>query len=214
MDLNIELMRRCAETPEAADRRGLEAAAIDLADAFASDPLLSWVSRTDTKRDAARAAFFQFILRELVWGVGEILRPSVGGAAAVWMPSEKLGPNPLIKELAAIPIILRLCGWSRLPRFLKMRAALDDHHPMERPHDYLFMLGVSPAAQGRGIGSRLLKFRTDQLDAARRPAFLETATEANVRLYRRHGFEVINHYRPEAAGPLVWAMWREPRAAI
>lgn len=214
MDLNIELMRRGAETPETADMRSLEAVAIDLADAFISDPLLSWVSRTDTKRDAARAALFRLILREFVLGVGQILRPSVGGAAAVWMPSERLGPNPLMKELAAIPTILGLCGWSRLPRFLKMRAALSEHHPMETPHDYLFMLGVSPAAQGHGIGSRLLKFRTDQLDAARRPAFLETATEANVRLYSRHGFEVIDHYRPGAEGPLVWAMWREPPIAI
>jgi hypothetical protein len=47
------------------------------------------------------------------------------------------------------------------------------------------------------------------LDTSGTPAFLETATERNVALYRRHGFDVIAQYRPAPDGPQVWAMWRE-----
>ena len=57
----------------------------------------------------------------------------------------------------------------------------------------------------------LLKARLDRLDADGVPAFLETATEANVRLYSRHGFEVIGEYNAPPDGPKNWAMWREPR---
>ena len=89
---------------------------------------------------------------------------------------------------------------------------MDKHHPMGRPHAYLWFLGVTHAAQGHGVGSRLLKVATDRLDANGRPAYLETQTERNLALYRRHGFEVISEHRPRPDGPMLWSMWREPGA--
>jgi ribosomal protein S18 acetylase RimI-like enzyme len=147
----------------------------------------------------------------MVLGVGEAMRPASGGAVAIWMPSEALGPNPLYKELQAFPTLLRLSGWSRLGRLMRLREAMDRRHPMDRPHAYLWFQGVAPQAQGQGVGSRLLKARTDQLDATRLGAFLETSTERNVSLYQRHGFEVVAEYRPGPSGPTNWAMWRNPR---
>ena len=207
----IEAMRRAAEAPEIADAVGAEAAAGDLAAAFVADPVFDWFSRPDDRRAAARLHFFRHLMKELIVDVGEVMRPSTGGGAAVWMRSESLGPNPFIKELAALPMLLGLTGWRRFPRMLRLRDVMDSHHPMERPHDYLWFLGVTPDAQGHGVGSRLIKARLDALDAKGRPAFLETATEANVRLYSRHGFEVIGEYSPPPDGPKNWAMWREPK---
>jgi ribosomal protein S18 acetylase RimI-like enzyme len=209
--MDIEQMRRSAEAPEIATANAADDVARDLTDAFSADPVFSWFSRQDARRDAARLAFFRHLLRELVFGVGEVQRPSTGGAAAVWMPSEAFGFNPMIRELRALPILLSLTGWSRFMRMVQLREAMDRHHPMDRPHTYLWFLGVTPEAQGHGVGSRLLKAKTDHLDAARRPAFLETSTQRNVALYRRHGFEVVAEYRPSPAGPVNWAMWRDPR---
>jgi ribosomal protein S18 acetylase RimI-like enzyme len=209
--MDIEWMRRSAEAPETATAANADAVAGDLAAAFALDPVFDWFSRIDAQRDAARLAFFRHRVTELVLSVGEVLRPATGGAAAVWMPSEALGPNPLHKELQALPIVLGLTGWSRFVRLMQLRDAMDRHHPMDRPHAYLWFLGVTPELQGHGVGSRLLKAKTDRLDAKRRPAFLETATTRNVELYRRHGFEVVAEYRPSPTGPMIWAMWRDPR---
>lgn len=209
--MDMELMRLGAEAPEAATAMSVDSVARDLADAFALDPVFTWFSRADDRRDAARLGFFRHLMKALLPGGGEVLRPSTGGAAAVWIPSEALGPLPLSRELRGLPALLRLTGWSRIWRLLQLREAMDRHHPMDRPHAYLWFLGVTPLAQGQGVGSRLLKAKTDQLDAARRPAFLETATERNVALYRRHGFEVVAEYRPGASGPTNWAMWRDPR---
>lgn len=52
-------------------------------------------------------------MQALVLDTGEIMRPATGGAAAVWMASETLGPNPLVKELAALPTLIGLSGWRR-----------------------------------------------------------------------------------------------------
>jgi ribosomal protein S18 acetylase RimI-like enzyme len=138
------------------------------------------------------------------------MRPEAGGGAAVWIPSETLVPQSLIEELRALPLLLATTGLGRFGRLLALRAAMDKHHPMDRPHTYLWFIGVTPKAQGLGIGSRLLKAGLDQLDSAGRPAFLETSTERNVALYRRHGFEIIADYKPTPDGPQTYGMWREP----
>jgi ribosomal protein S18 acetylase RimI-like enzyme len=207
--MDIEQMRRDAEAPVKADAASAESVARDLAAAFVDDPLFDWFSRTDARRDGARLDFFRFFMKALVLPSGETLRPASGGGAAIWMGSETQGSNTLGEELQALPVLLGLTGWRRFPRMVRLRGVMDKAHPMDRPHAYLWFLGVTPEAQGRGIGSRLLKAKLDQLDLSGTPAFLETATERNVALYRRHGFDVIAQYRPAPDAPPMWAMWRE-----
>lgn len=201
-------MRRGAEDPVLTDHNTMGQAAQDLADAFVTDPHVSWFVRGDRHCDAARLKFFQFILAGIALPLGEARRPLAGGAAALWIPSETLGPSPLIEELKLLPILLSITGFSRFGRLAALRAAMDKHHPMDQPHSYLMFIGVAPRAQGLGIGSRLLKAGLDRLDAEGRPAFLETSTERNVALYRRHGFEIIADYRPSPTGPQTYGMWR------
>jgi ribosomal protein S18 acetylase RimI-like enzyme len=211
--MDLETLRRDAEHPTTATRAEIAGAAADLAAAFVDDPLFDWFMRADARRDAARERFFRVILSEIAFPDGRIQRPASGGAAAVWIPSEKLGPQPLQRELRGLPMLLNATGVSRFGRLLALRKAMDAGHPMATPHDYLWFLGVHPDAQGHGVGSRLLKAETDRLDAAGRAGFLETATSRNVPLYQRHGFKVISEYLPAADAPVVWAMWRDPAPA-
>jgi ribosomal protein S18 acetylase RimI-like enzyme len=208
--MNLDAIRRDAETPVAATSQTIDSTAADLAAAFVEDPLFDWFMRADAARTPARSRFFRVILREAAFPDGVIERPAAGGAAAVWIPSEALGPQPIHREIRALPMLLNAAGLGRFGRLLQLREAMDKHHPMDRPHDYLWFLGVHPDAQGAGIGSRLLASKTARLDAAGRGGFLETATPRNVPLYSRHGFNTISEYRPAPNAPLIWAMWREP----
>lgn len=210
--MNIEALRRGAEQPVEARLSDLSGVAADLADAFGDDVMFDWFLRTDPSRDAARVRFFDFILRRMVWGDGRIERPATGGAAAIWLMSEVLKPTPLLTELAALPVLLGATGLARFGRLTALREMIDRNHPLDRPHAYLMFLGVSRAAQGHGVGSRLLKVGTDRCDAAGLPAYLETQTERNIALYRRHGFEVTLEDRPRPDAPPMWSMWREPVA--
>ncbi|HWA63798.1 MAG TPA: N-acetyltransferase [Caulobacteraceae bacterium] len=207
--MDIDQMRRDAETPVLATEADLPGVARDLSDAFADDPMFDWFLRADARRDEARLRMFNLLVGGMARGVGRIERPASGGAAAIWMPFEWLGPTPLSQELRALPTLLFATGLARFGRLAAMRADMDKHHPMERRHAYLWFLGVARQAQGRGVGSRLLKHATDRLDAEGLPAYLETQTERNVGLYRRHGFEVISEHKARADAPNMWSMWRE-----
>ena len=83
------------------------------------------------------------------------------------------------------------------------------HHPKER-HWYLQMLGTEPASQSRGLGSAILGPVLDRCDREGERVYLESSKERNIPFYARHGFEVTQEIQVPR-GPVVWAMWREPR---
>jgi ribosomal protein S18 acetylase RimI-like enzyme len=209
--MDVDAMRRGAEAPERAGPGDLDAVAADLADAFDNDIMFNWFFRADSKRASAHQRFFRLIVRMAASQNGVIERPACGGAAAIWMPFEAVGPMSLMDELRAFPTLLNATGLSRLGRLMALRDDMDKHHPMDRPHAYLWFLGVTHAAQGHGVGSRLLSVATRRLDAEARPAYLETQTERNLHLYGRHGFEVISEHKPRPDAPTLWSLWRDPR---
>jgi ribosomal protein S18 acetylase RimI-like enzyme len=209
--MDADTIRREAETPVLGGPADLEEVVQTLSDAFAVDPHFDWFMRADSKRDAARRAFFQLLMTHESHK-GRIDRPASGGAAAVWMPFDALGPIPLSADLRLLPTLLRTTGFARFGRLMAIRADMDNHHPLDRPHAYLWFLGVSPAAQGHGVGSALLRAASARLDAERMPAYLETGTTRNVALYERHGFRVLSEHRARPEAPTMWSMWREPGA--
>ena len=204
--------RREAETPALATRDDLEEVVTTLADAFADDVDMAWFMRADARRAWARRRLFARLIRTTAFPRGRIERPASGGAAAVWLPFESVRPDPLIEVLLDGFRLMPVTGPLRAHRLMALRRSMDRHHPMDRPHAYLWFLGVAPAAQGRGIGSALLRSALARYDAARMPTFLETNTERNLALYRRHGYEVTGEHRAMRGGPVMWTMWREPSA--
>ena len=207
---DVGAMRASAETPVQASAGDVEEDAATLSDAFAVDPLMDWFLRADERRAAVRLAFFRMLVREEGFPLGRIDRPAGGGAAAIWMPYEWLGPTPLLTELRGLPAMLDATGLARFPRLGAIRRDMAAHHPKEPGHAYLWFLGVAPAAQGRGVGSALLRAANARLDAEGLPAYLETATTRNVALYKRHGFKVISEHKARPDAPTMWSMWREP----
>lgn len=209
-DEEIVALRRAAEAPVSASMADLSRVADDLSAAFATDPVFNWFLRDDTRHASARLKLFHLLIG-MGLADGQVTRPATGGAAAIWLPSESLGPTPFLQELRALPTLLHATAMRRLPRMAALRAMMDAHHPKE-PHAYLWFLGVRPEAQGHGVGSRLLAAGLASVDARGLPAYLESSNEANVPLYRRHGFEVVEVLRARPDAPPMWAMWRPAQA--
>jgi ribosomal protein S18 acetylase RimI-like enzyme len=91
-------------------------------------------------------------------------------------------------------------------RGLEVAGLIEKHLPKE-PVWYLHYAGCDPAYQGQGFGGAAIRAGLDRADEDGLPAYLETADEKNVALYRNFGFEVKHSWHvPE--GPQFWGMQR------
>lgn len=99
---------------------------------------------------------------------------------------------------------------SRVPLFRDTVETAAKHTPQE-PHWYLAVIGADPAAQGQGHGAALLRSGLAKADAAGLPAYLESTKPSNLPFYEHFGFTVREELLLPGDGPVLWAMWREPR---
>jgi ribosomal protein S18 acetylase RimI-like enzyme len=181
-----------------------------LARAFDADPFFNWFVLQDSRRAERFTAAFDLILRRMSRNLNETFTTTSLGGCAIWKrPSEHaLGFG---EELSLLPAFARVMGWRALPRFsgLLGRAQRLHQRLAPEPHYYLFVLGVDPAEQRRGIGSQLLEPVLVRCDAEQKLGSLETARAENLPFYARHGFQVV-HVLDEVGFPKLWLMLREP----
>ena len=183
-----------------ADRNGL---APMLARAFHDDPPMVWAHPDEASRPRRAERFFAARLRTLL--PQELSWTADGAAgAALWAAPDawKAPPREWVEALGAMTL-------RRLPLVLAGLTTVERLHPHE-PHLYLAVLGVDPAHQRQGLGSKLLEPGLAMCDREGVPAYLETAKAGNVTFYERHGFRVRDELTLPR-GPRVWLMWREPR---
>ena len=185
-------------------------AATVLAEALMVEPGFAYIFLdTDDRREAlsaiARAIIGTATRANTCWAAIE--NGAVVGVA-VWAAPGAYPPSRLeqIRQLPSIVRLLRL-GISTARRVQELDTRAHAYFPQE-PVWYLPALGVAPSMQGRGIGTGLIRYSLAQIgDHA---CYLETGTEANVRLYQRFGFAVVNpaaQLTPEG-GPTHWTMLR------
>ena len=84
-------------------------------------------------------------------------------------------------------------------------------HMGKRPFVYLFVIGVAPVHQKKGIGKKLLVNLAEYCDRRALSIYLETETEENVRMYEHLGYSVLKKIVLEGLGIPMWEMVREPR---
>jgi ribosomal protein S18 acetylase RimI-like enzyme len=180
-----------------------------LASAFQDDPVITWVFPDEQRRRAVLPAFMEFRLQKLAFPHDEVWMTAGGAAAAVWLPPPGRWQLPLPQRLRLLPALVRFFGL-RTASVLGALDRMEQRHPRDPSHWYLFILGTEQAAQGRGLGSALLAQMLARLDADSMPAYLESSNERNLALYGRHGFEVTSEMAIPG-GSRIWPMWREPR---
>lgn len=161
--------------------------------------LMTGIARISQSRDACYVALEQ---------------GAVSGVA-IWAPPGTY-PFDLRTNLRMMPQILRLIGLGprTIARLAEMDTNASKHFPTE-PIWYLQAFGVAPDKQGRGIGSAILRECLGRIDQDGQGAYLETWGDANVRLYRRHGFEIRDaavHLVPADLGVTHCTMYRPPQS--
>jgi ribosomal protein S18 acetylase RimI-like enzyme len=180
-----------------------------LANAFYDDPTIAWMVPDDERRRRVGAFGFGAWLSKIYMPKNEVYTDPDRKAGALWAPPGKWRMSVGV-QLRLGPAMVRIVGLKRLPLILKGLAMMDKHHPDDRPHWYLGILGTDPEYQGKGLGSAVMQPVLERCDNEGVGAYLESSKEANIPFYRRHGFEVTGQvHLPE--GPPLWPMWRDPQ---
>jgi ribosomal protein S18 acetylase RimI-like enzyme len=167
-------------------------------------------TRRDALRGFMRAPVGDAVAEGTCWGAwdGQTL---VG--IACWQAPGRY-PWSLGRNLRALPsfmTVLRHAPGSVLD-LIRFGSNVDAHFPKDRRLWYLQVIGVSPEAQGLGVGSSLLEPAVDLADREQVPCYLETSNPEAVPFYQRSGFEIeAEGVELMAGGPTYWLMTRPPQ---
>jgi len=171
--------------------------------AFSADPPMRWLYPDAQLYLQYYPAFARAFAGSAVPAGSAYCTEDVAGCA-LWLP-----PGAGADEAALIGLIEQSVPENRHEEVFALVQAMGDAHP-EEPHWYLPLIGVDPTAQGRGIGSALMKAALLRCDEEGLPAYLEATSEKNVPLYERHGFQRLPGIKAGSC-PEITPMWREAR---
>lgn len=190
----------------------LKQASEALGRAFHNDPLWKYLAPDEARR-ARLVPLSLGILVRYSFLYGEVYTTATVDGVACWLPPGDT--TPAFLRLARIGI--RDAPWELgvrgLLRYMRAEAYSSAVHTRCLPgkHWYLWGLGVEPARQGQGIGSRLIQPVLARADVAGLPCYLETMNEVNVPFYQKHGFAVVSEGDVPGCELRVWGMRREPQ---
>lgn len=162
------------------------AVARTIARAFFEDPAYIAMFPDAATRVERTTKFLETMLRVVYFPHDEVWVTDNLRACATWTPPGKWHVG-LLQQLRLVRVA-PLFG-TRSVLGLRMLARLENKHP-RTPHHYLAFLGVDPDAQGRGLGSAVLRPVLERCDAAHGDAYLESTNPKNHAFYRRQGFVI------------------------
>jgi ribosomal protein S18 acetylase RimI-like enzyme len=151
--------------------------------------------------DPRRHDSLRWIFRYLAEGSGIILvartpEGGIGGVAVLKIYHQK----PVGGVCAATGALMRTgkpekdaYALLNCPRMKAFDAAQKYLHKtyQTRANLYVLIAAVDPAAQGQGIGGKLMRAASAIADDEQVPCYLETSGERNPKIYERFGYEIV-----------------------
>lgn len=183
-------------------------AAQALLSAFADDPLIRFLFAASTAPDTHVGAFFQTLLEvRVALGMPAFCAEASGAILGAVMGYD--ASRPVWQELQLAKWNQLMGAVAGLEANLHEYEMLADSFMPAQSHYYLGVIGVRGGQQGRGVGAALLEAfcGASSKDSTSRGVYLETASDASLRFYLKHGFEVRGEGRLGKDTPL-WCVFR------
>lgn len=171
-----------------------------LAVSFKNDPQVNWYLEESRNRNKL-TILIDYVFEETI-RKGEIYISEDNMATALWNSDkkEKISLNYVFRNLS---FLFRI-GIKSTIRILKMDKLAYSQYPKNRSYSHLYLIGVLPEAQGKGLASLLMNPILAEKKANKIPVYLETANQKNVEIYKRKGFRIINTFQTE--NPTIYFM--------
>ena len=177
--------------------------------AFQEDPIWKAILKDDP--DKFSLVFGVPLKYSLKYGVVYASSPNLEGIAA-WLPSDYV-------KSGFFRLLMSGALWSAMKLGSKIGKLIqevfeiiteDRETNMKGTYLYLYVIGVAPEHQGKGIGSCLINNMLSYLPPEI-PIYLETETERNVSLYERLGFKVLKKIMVPSLQLPMWEMLHDSK---
>ena len=181
--------------------------------AFSDDPLMVYAIPNRAERARLLPEVYVRMIRfGHLAGVVYTTAGAIEGAA-VWLPPDAKWTRENI-EASGMHQLATLIGDDAYRRYREVvgREWQARERDMDAPCWYLFLLGVEPARQRRGLGGELMRPILERADRDNLACYLETENRRNVAFYLKQGFEVIvDGEEAGANGVRFWTFRRTPK---
>ncbi len=187
-----------------------------LVDSLRYDPFYATITQKFAAHEALRrqplARYFDYSMSEGARRGRLVVWPDQAIGAAVWL----LPAHPSVSEteaMAKAEFLTPTLGASgvdayrRIIDFMRPRATA----AVVETAWYLSIVGVTPSAQGRGIGRRLIEGTLAEADDAGVDCYLETFDRRNPAFYQRLGFSAVGSHAEPVTGATYTVMLRNPK---
>lgn len=187
-----------------------------LVDSLRYDPFYVTITRDFAANEALRrhalARYFDYSMSEGARRGRLVVWPDQAIGAAVWLlPAE---PSVYETEATAKAEFLAetlgatgVDAYRRIIDFMRPRATA----AVVESAWYLSIVGVTPSAQGQGIGRRLIETTLAEADDAGVDCYLETFDQRNPAFYQRLGFSAAGSHAEPVTGATYTIMLRSPK---
>ena len=154
---------------------------------FKNDPHVNWLLEK-SKNKSKLNVLIDYVVHQTL-RKGEIYLSDDNNAVALWdfERNEKMSFHYIWRNLAFLIHI----GIKSVVRIVKSEAHVHSNFRKYPRYCHLYMIGVLPEAQGKGLASALMDPMIQRMKEKSIPLFLETANPRNVDIYKRKGFKIF-----------------------
>ena len=154
---------------------------------FKNDPHVNWLLE-ESKNKLKLNLLIDYVVHQTL-RKGEIYLSDHNTAVALWdfERNEKMSFHYIWRNLA---FLIRI-GMKSVVRILKSEAHVHNNFHKYPRYCHLYLIGVLPEAQGKGLASALMNPMIQRMKEKSIPVFLETANPRNVDIYKKKGFRTF-----------------------
>lgn len=156
-----------------------------LAKSFDTNQSVNYIVQQDEKRSGRIRALMDYSF-EVCYAFGKVfLSEDRSACALILFPDQKrTTPKSIWLD---IKLILSCVGLGNINKALARESKIKKLQP-DKSMYYLWFIGVDPAHQHSGVGTRLLDEVIEDSKHEKKPIYLETSTLANLPWYKKFGF--------------------------
>ena len=158
-----------------------------LSKSFINDPHINWLLEASKNKNKLKI-IMGYVFEESL-ARGTVYLNDDNTAVALWNTEkkEKVSLQYIVRNLS----FLFRNGLTTTRRCLKTDTLTYEQYPKNAKYCQLYLVGVLPEYQGKGLGSALMNPMIEEMEKESIPMHLETANARNVKIYMKNGFNII-----------------------